>query len=114
MWEENELVFPNAVGRPLSPQNLPRRSYYEALKRAGVPKVRFHDLRHTAATLRLSEGVHPKEVSEMLVHTQISITLDLYSHVTMTMQESARAAFDSLLGSQRGSQLGEGQGECPA
>ena len=59
--------------------------------------MRFHDLRHSAATLLLSMGVHPKIVSEMLGHTQIGITLDLYSHVTATMQREAVEAFEELL-----------------
>jgi integrase len=53
----------------------------------GLPKIRFHDLRHTAATLMLSEGVHPKVVQERLGHSSISITLDTYSHVIPSMQE---------------------------
>jgi integrase len=66
-------------------------------QRAGVPQVRFHDLRHTAATLLLGRGVHPKIVSEMLGHSTVAITLDLYSHVTPTMQREAASAMDDLL-----------------
>lgn len=113
MWEESDLVFANAVGRTLSPHNLLQRSFHPTLERAGLPRIRFHDLRHTTATLLLSEGVHPKIVSEMLGHTQIAITLDLYSHVTTTMQEPARNALNGLLGSQRGSQIEGGEDECP-
>jgi integrase len=69
-----------------------------------VPHLRFHDLRHTAATLLLGEGVHPKIVSEMLGHTQTGITLDLYSHVSPTMQSAAVVALDGLLGCQVGCQ----------
>ncbi len=96
-WEENDLVFANEVGRPIEAQNLRNRSFWPLLVRAGLPRIRFHDLRHTAATLMLGRGVHPKVVSEMLGHSQISITLDLYSHVTPTMQRQATAALDSLL-----------------
>jgi integrase len=67
------------------------------LKRAGLPMMRFHDLRHSAATLLLGMGVHPKIVSEMLGQTQVSITLDVYSHVTATMQHQAVSALDDLL-----------------
>lgn len=77
--------------------NLVGRSFVELLERAAVPRVRFHDLRHTAATLLLGQGVHPKVVSEMLGHTNIGITLDLYSHATPTMQREAAGAFDRLL-----------------
>jgi site-specific recombinase XerD len=75
--------------------------------------MRFYDLRHSAATLLLSMGVHPKIVSEMLGHTQIGITLDLYSHVTATMQREAVQAFEELLGSTEGSNEGSKQDEEP-
>ena len=67
-----------------------RRSFYPLLECSSLPRIRFHDLRHTAATLLLGQGVHPKIVSEMLGHSQIAITLDLYSHVTPTMQRQPR------------------------
>jgi integrase len=83
------------------------------LERAGLPRIRFHDLRHSAATLLLGMGVHPKIVSELLGHSNISITLDLCSHVTMTMQQQAATAIDMLLGSQPGSQQGSHDDETP-
>jgi integrase len=61
--------------------------------------IRFHDLRHTAATLMLSQGVHPKVASEMLGHATVAITLDRYSHVTETMQRTAAESVSRLLGS---------------
>ena len=72
---------------------------FPLLERAGLPRIRFHDLRHSCATLLLSEGVHPKIVSDLLGHSQIGITLDLYSHVT-TMQAVAAEAMGRLLGDQ--------------
>lgn len=96
-WEDNDLVFANEVGRPIAASNLRNRSFWPLLAGAGLPRIRFHDLRHTAATLMLGQGVHPKVVSEMLGHSQISITLDLYSHVTPTMQRQAAEAMDSAL-----------------
>jgi len=70
----------------------------QAHSEAGRPTaIRFHDLRHTAATFMLVQGVHPKIVSEMLGHASVSITLDLYSHVLPTMQKDATAALDRLL-----------------
>lgn len=98
-WEDNDLVFPNEIGRPLEASNLLRRSFVPLLTRSRVPRLRFHDLRHTAATLMLGRGIHPKIVSEMLGHSQISVTLDLYSHVTPTMQRDATAALDAVLSS---------------
>jgi integrase len=67
------------------------------LKRARLPQIRFHDLRHTCATLLLSKNVNPKIVSEMLGHATIAITLDIYSHVLPTMQESAAKAMEDAL-----------------
>lgn len=95
-WGDKELVFCSATGGPMTPSGL-RRSYEPLLKRAGLRRMRFHDLRHTSATLLLGRGVHPKVVSEMLGHTRISTTLDLYSHVSMTMQQQAADAFDAIL-----------------
>ena len=96
-WEEHGLVFTNELGRPMGAANLRRRSFEPLLKCAGLPRIRFHDLRHTAATLLLGEGVHPKIVSERLGHSRVGITLDLYSHVTPTMQREAAAAVDTVL-----------------
>jgi integrase len=95
-WEDHGLVFTNTLGRPLHPRNFLLRDFYPLLDRAGLPKMRFHDLRHSAATLLLELGIHPKVVSEMLGHSQIGITLDLYSHVTATMQQQAVTALDDL------------------
>jgi integrase len=97
-WEEQGLVFTNTVGGPLDPHNLRERSFFPLLARAGLSRIRFHDLRHSCATLLLSEGVHPKIVSDLLGHSQIGITLDLYSHVTATMQAVAAEAMGRLLG----------------
>ena len=97
MWEERDLVFTSAVGGPIEPGNLLRRSFWPLLERAGLPHVRFHDLRHTAATLMLGRGVHPKVASELLGHATVGITLDLYSHVSESMQREAARAMDDLL-----------------
>ena len=102
-WEELGPGVPNTVGQPILRQNLVQRSLHPLLERAGLPRLRFHDLRHSAATLLLARGVHPKVVSELPGHTQIGITLDLDSHVTATMLQHAADAFDELLGGQAGS-----------
>jgi integrase len=96
-WDERDLVFPNGCGRPMYATNLLARSFGALLEKAGLRHIRFHDLRHTAATLLLGEGVHPKVVSEMLGHSKTGITLDTYSHATPTMQRQAATAFDRLL-----------------
>jgi len=64
---------------------------------AGLPAIRFHDLRHTSATLLLAAGVHPKVVQERLGHSQIGITLDTYSHVVPTMQLEAATKLDAMM-----------------
>ena len=97
-WRDSDLVFPNTFGGPMDRRNLLRRQFAALLTRAGLPTMRFHDLRHTAATLLLSEGIHPKIVSEMLGHAGIAITLDLYSHVSETMQQGATEVMSALVG----------------
>jgi integrase len=103
VWENKDvLVFTNQTGGPLDGTLLLRKCFRPLLKKAGLPVVRFHDLRHTAATLLLGRGVHPKIVSEMLGHSTVNITLDLYSHVTPTMQLEAVVAIDALLSESAG------------
>ncbi len=85
------------TGGPIEGSWLLRRSFRPLLAGAELPEIRFHDLRHTAATLLLGQGVHAKIVSEMLGHSSINITLDLYSHVTPTMQREAAGAMNTLL-----------------
>ena len=97
VWQDNGLVFCNEIGEPIDATHVTVRPFRRLLERAGLPQIRFHDLRHTAATLLLGQGVHPKMVSEMLGHTQIAITLDLYSHVTPTMQRQATDAMEAVL-----------------
>jgi integrase len=91
------LVFCNGLGKPIEPQNLLYRSFRKLLQRAGLPPMRFHDLRHSAATLLLSMGTHPKVVQELLGHSQISLTLDTYSHVLPGLQGEAVGKLDALL-----------------
>jgi integrase len=74
-----------------------RRKFDSLLEKAGLPRVRIHDLRHTVATLLLEQGVHPKVVSELLGHANIGITLDRYSHVSMTMQKEAVNSLEAAI-----------------
>jgi integrase len=98
-WDgTHDLVFSDAAGGPLSGIQVTRAAFYPLLKRAGLPRIRFHDLRHTAATLLLGRGINPKIVSEMLGHASVGITLDTYSHVLPDMQEQAAAQMDAALG----------------
>jgi len=91
-----EYVFLNLSGGPLRRSHFHSQSFKPLLRKAGLPAIRFHDLRHTAATLLLSEGVHPKIVQERLGHSQISVTLDTYSHVLPTMQRDAASKLDAV------------------
>ena len=91
-------VFASTKGTPLGHQNLRSRSWKPLLERAGLPRsVRFHDLRHTCATLLLSKGVPVKVVSEMLGHGDVSITLAVYQSVLPHMQENAARVMDDVL-----------------
>jgi integrase len=96
-WQDNDLVFADAVGGPLEGRHVLRHYFRPLLQAAGLPPIRFHDLRHTTATLLLAQGIHPKVVSEMLGHTTIGITLDTYSHVLPEMQREAATSLDQLL-----------------
>src|SRR5215217_750139 len=102
LWQDHGLVFASEAGTLINPTNLRRRHFASLLKRAGLPAdTRFHDLRHTCATLLLGKGVHPKFVQELLGHANIAITLDTYSHVIPGMGDAtARAMEDALEGDQ--------------
>lgn len=95
---QDNLVFPTSIGNPIRATNLVEWSFHRVLDRAGLPRIRFHDLRHTAATLMLERGVNPKVVSEMLGHSDIAISLGVYGHVTPRMQQAAVDVMDSLFG----------------
>ncbi len=95
-WQEHDLIFPTAIGTPKGAGDL-RAEFKRLLQKAGLPDVRFHDLRHTAATLMLQHGVHPKVAQERLGHSSIRLTLDTYSHVLPSLQEDAAEKLDTLL-----------------
>ena len=97
LFADQGLVFTSRVGTPISRQDLITRSFKPLLKQAGLPDIRFHDLRHTCATLLLGKGVHAKFVQELLGHATISITLDTYSHVLPGMGDAAALAMDEAL-----------------
>ncbi len=90
-------VFCNSRGGSLRRSHFHHQDFKPLLMRAGLPDIRFHDLRHTAATLLLSQGVHPRIVQERLGHSQIGVTMDTYSHVLPSMQREAAGKLDALL-----------------
>lgn len=92
----NELVFSNPDGSPLQPDSI-TKAFTRITRSIGLYGVRFHDLRHTHATLMLWQGIHPKVVSERLGHSSIAITLDTYSHVLPGLQEAAAQRFEEGL-----------------
>jgi len=98
LWNDHGFVFTTQVGTPINRHNFFRRSFKPLLEEAGLPRtVRFHDLRHTCATLLLSKNVNPKIVQELLGHANISQTMDTYSHLLPDMQERATSAMDDIL-----------------
>ena len=95
-WAENGLVFASEAGTPIGGRNLIRH-FKIRLQRAGLPDIRFHDLRHTCATLLLRQGVHAKFVQELLGHGDVALTLNVYSHVLPDMGDAAAGAMDDAL-----------------
>ena len=96
LWTETGLVFTTPIGGPRNPRNL-FEPFASALKRAGLPHIRIHDLRHGAATHLLTKGVHPKVVQDLLGHSTIAITLDTYSHVMPALAKEASGLMSSLV-----------------
>ncbi|MFD0048902.1 tyrosine-type recombinase/integrase [Actinomycetes bacterium NPDC127524] len=95
-YSDYDLVVCTSIGTPVNPNNL-KKTYHKLIKEAAVPLIRFHDLRHTHATLLLSQGVHAKVISERLGHSNIKTTMDIYSHILPNMQEDAANKIDILL-----------------
>jgi integrase len=91
-----DLVFTTIEGGPLSPRAF-TKAFQQRVKRAGLPQIPLHALRHTHATLALQAGIHPKVVSERLGHSSVSITLDVYSHAIPAMEETAAALVATLV-----------------
>lgn len=96
LWQDHGLVFTRGDGEPMRGTHLLQRHFHPFLKRAGLPLIRFHDLRHTAATQLLLQGINSKVVQERLGHSNVGITLDRYSHVLPGMQKDAAMAMERL------------------
>jgi integrase len=97
LYQPGGLVFATESGTLINPSNLRNRSFKPLLKRAGLPDICFHDLRHTCATLLLSQGTHPKLVQELLGHATIAMTLDTYSHYLPSMGDQTVRAMEASL-----------------
>lgn len=97
-WTDRGFVFSTGIGTPIEPRRI-TREFKALLVRAGLPPARLHDLRHSCATLLLAQGVNPRVVMEILGHSQVSLTLNTYSHVLPTLQQDAAHKIDAILGS---------------
>ena len=95
-WRESGFVFTSRLGTPLDPWAV-IKAFKRLLRDAGLPDIRFHDLRHTAATFLLAQGVDPRTIMETLGHSQISLTLNTYSHVLPSLQRDAADKMNRLL-----------------
>jgi integrase len=96
-WQDRGLVFTSRIGTPCEPRNL-FRGFKTLLREAGLPVIRFHDLRHSAASLLLAQGVPMRAVMELLGHSSISTTADIYSHVMPAMMRDVAEKMDAILG----------------
>lgn len=97
LYTDNGLVFANDLGELMNPSNFRHRSFLPLLRKARLPHMRFHDLRHTCATLLLSKGVHPKFVQELMGHATVASTLDTYSHAVPGMGKATAEAMREAL-----------------
>lgn len=96
-WTDLDLVFASELGTPLRPSNIARRHLAPVLAAAGCPPIRFHDLRHSHATLLLAAGENVKVVSERLGHASVVLTMDTYQHVLPGMQRGAADRLEAIL-----------------
>ncbi|MFC9600197.1 site-specific integrase [Peribacillus butanolivorans] len=87
-YKDNDLDVCSSNGKPINPRNL-LRSFYNLIEKSKLPKIRFHDLRHTHASLMLQQGENIKLISERLGHSSVKITLDTYLHILPNMQQEA-------------------------
>jgi integrase len=97
-YKASDLVFATGKGTPLDAQNIVNRLFKPLLKHADLPPIRWHDLRHTCATLLLSRGTHPKLVQHLLGHASIQLTLDRYSHWIPSMGRVTAERMNEALG----------------
>jgi integrase len=96
-WQDGDFVFASSIGTPLDSRNV-THALQDALARAGLPRQRFHDLRHAYATLMLEDGEELAVISRSLGHSNLSTTADVYAHLTPAMLERSAARMDTILG----------------
>jgi integrase len=96
-WKECGLVFTTDIGTPISPRNL-IRLFKDKIKEAGLPDIRFHDLRHRVSSLLLEKKIHPKIVSELLGHSSVNLIFNTYSHIINPLNRVAADTMDDVVG----------------
>jgi integrase len=97
LYQDQGLVFVSESGSVINPSNLRQRAFVPLLKRAGLPQITFHDLRHTCASLLFQKNIHPKLAQDQLGHASVAITLDTYSHMLPGMGSEAASAIGEAL-----------------
>jgi integrase len=95
-WNEKDFVFTSSTGQPLDQRNV-LRVFRRILRRANLPRIRFHDLRHSCASLLLAQHVDPRVIMETLGHSNISVTMNMYAHVMPALKRDAADAMDRSL-----------------
>jgi integrase len=95
-WTERDFVFTSGTGQPLDQRNV-LRVFRRALRRAKLPRMRFHDLRHSCASLLLAQHTDPRVIMETLGHSNISVTMNMYAHVMPALKRDAADAMDRSL-----------------
>ena len=103
--DENGLVFPNSNGEPLNHGNILRRIFSPALKRAGLPRIRFHDLRHFFASLLLKQGEGIVYIANQMGHSSPNVTLGIYAHLMGDRNEEAPRRFENAVFGATGSKM---------
>ena len=96
LWVELGFVFTTSIGTPIDARNV-TRAFSAVVTTSNLPALRFHDLRHTAASLLLAQGVSPRTIMETLGHSQISLTMDTYAHIMPTLQQDAAQQMNAIL-----------------
>ena len=100
-----DLVFPNGAGGPINYSNLVRRHYHPALKTAGLPRIRFHDLRHTYASLLINQGENLKYIQTQLGHSSPTVTLNVYAHLMKPTNQEAACRLENSVFGESGSKI---------
>lgn len=99
-WQESDLIFTTRTGQPIEGSNV-LRSFHRLTAKANLPRIRVHDARHGAATLLAAGNVHPRLAMEILGHSKIRVTMDIYTHVPDALKREAVAHMDRMLGPRR-------------